>query len=115
MLEINSLDELFSPITFTSSRFIICINKVVEFKNQVKIVFKNEAKRIFGVKLVDGTVVTVRCNPHDEWDEEKALLAVFAKWLCGNSGNFNKLFDLLDNVVDTSPKNLLKDLEKKGE
>ena len=96
----NLLDDIFLS---ADCRLVVRSQSRVErFKNLVKVVFKNKDKRIFGVKLSNGEVITVKCAENDTWDEEKALLACFAKWEAGNNGTFNKLFILLDNVVDTS-------------
>lgn len=74
---------------------------VESFMKRVKVVFENKEKRIFGLKLKNGEVVTVRCAENDTWDSEKALLACYVKYLNGNNGKFNEYFKLLDNVVKT--------------
>lgn len=74
---------------------------VESFKKRVKVVFENKKKRVFGVKLDNGETITVHCAPNDTWDSEKALLACYVKYINDNSGKFNELFGLLDNVVKT--------------
>ena len=75
------------------------IYSVDAFKRNVKVVFENKAKRVFGVKMKNGDVITVHCAKNDTWDSEKALLACYVKYMNHNNGKFNGLFDLRSNVA----------------
>lgn len=70
------------------------------FANAVDFIFRNKVKGTFGVKMKNGDIVTAKLSDNDTWDDEKALLVCFAKYIGG--GSLRDFFGLLDGVVDTN-------------
>lgn len=58
--------------------------------DRIKQVYFNKEKKTTVVIWDDGKKTTVKCQPQDEWDEEKALALCYMKRILGNRGSFNE-------------------------
>lgn len=56
----------------------------------IKKVIFNKEKRTTCVIWNDGVKTIIKCNPADEWDEEKALALCYMKRVLGNRSSFNE-------------------------
>lgn len=75
---------------------------VNSFSKNVKRIFMNKDKGVFGIKMNDGEEIKVHLQKGDTWDTEKALLLCYIKWVNQNKSDFNEIFNLLDRIEDTS-------------
>lgn len=58
--------------------------------DRIKQVYFNKEKKTTVVIWDDGKKTMVKCQPQDEWDEEKALALCYMKRILGNRGSFNE-------------------------
>lgn len=77
-----------SPRTITSAKQV---GDIPRPDDRIKQIIFNHAKNTTVVLWKDGQKTIVKCQPGDEFDEEKALALCYMKRVLGNRGSFNEV------------------------